>query len=82
VIVGDIATDPLWDDYRHLALGMGSGVLVHPILNFPRGDGNICALFHEPAAHSEQQVIEQMTHLAAVASKQARGRACAAVNPI
>jgi len=29
VIVLDIMTDPLWDQYRHLAIDMACGMLVH-----------------------------------------------------
>jgi signal transduction histidine kinase len=71
VIVSDIATDPLWANYRELALahGLRSGWST-PILS---SDGRVLALFgiywREPRspAPQHQQIIKQITHLASVA---------------
>jgi PAS domain S-box-containing protein len=71
VIVSDIATDPLWANYRELALayGLRAGWST-PILS---SDGSVLALFgiywREPRspAPQHQQIIKQITHLASVA---------------
>src|SRR2546422_542404 len=76
VIVSDIATDPLWTNYRELALGYGlrSGWST-PILAW---DGSLLGVFgiygREPRTPTPQhhQTIKQMTHLASVAIERKR----------
>jgi PAS domain S-box-containing protein len=71
VIVSDIATDPLWANYRELALAyrLRSGWST-PILS---SDGNVLGVFgiygREPRSPTPQhlQTIKQITHLASVA---------------
>src|SRR6266478_3528665 len=71
VIVSDIATDPLWANYRELALanGLQSGWST-PIL---ASDGSLLGIFgiygREPRSPTpqHQHTIKQMTHLASVA---------------
>src|SRR5437870_59606 len=71
VIVSDIATDPLWANYRELALanGLRSGWST-PIL---ASDGSLLGIFgiygREPRSPTpqHQHTIKQMTHLASVA---------------
>src|SRR5580765_662045 len=71
VIVSDIATDPLWANYRELALanGLRSGWST-PILS---SDGSVLGIFgiygREPRSPTPQhlQTIKQITHLASVA---------------
>jgi PAS domain S-box-containing protein len=71
VIVSDIATDPLWANYRELALvnGLRSGWST-PILS---SDGSVSGVFgiygREPRSPTPQhlQIIKQITHLASVA---------------
>ena len=71
VIVSDIATDPLWANYRELALanGLRSGWST-PILS---SDGSVLGIFgiygREPRTPTpqHQHTIKQMTHLASVA---------------
>src|SRR6266852_766784 len=76
VIVSDIATDPLWTNYRELALGYGlrSGWST-PILS---SDGSVLGTFaiywrepRSPGPH-HQQIIKQITHLTAVAIERKR----------
>src|SRR5216684_1769280 len=71
IIVSDIATDPLWANYRELALGNGLRAgWSTPILS---SDGSVLALFgiywREPRSPGpqHQQIITQITHLASVA---------------
>jgi PAS domain S-box-containing protein len=71
IIVSDIATDPLWANYRELALGNGLRAgWSTPILS---SDGSVLALFgiywREPRSPGpqHQQIIKQITHLASVA---------------
>ncbi|HVM49012.1 MAG TPA: GAF domain-containing protein [Candidatus Acidoferrum sp.] len=71
VIVSDIATEPLWDHYRDLALQHGlRACWSTPILSTAREAMGTFALYsREPREPSREQwyLIEQMTHLAAVA---------------
>src|SRR6266699_686545 len=71
VIVSDIATDPLWANYREFALayGLRAGWST-PILS---SEGNVLGTFaiywrepRSPGPH-HQQIIKQITHLTAVA---------------
>jgi PAS domain S-box-containing protein len=71
VIVEDIATDPLWTDYRDLALPHGlRACWSTPIFS---SRGNVIATFamyyHEPRnpTQRDQQIIDQITHLAGIA---------------
>src|SRR5712671_503206 len=71
VIVSDIATDPLWANYRELALanGLRSGWST-PILS---SDGSVLGVFgiygREPRSPTPQHhhTIKQITHLASIA---------------
>jgi PAS domain S-box-containing protein len=71
VIVSDIATDPLWADYRSLALAHGlRSCWSTPILS---SDGRVLGTFaiyyREPRRPTpgDHNVIEQITHLASIA---------------
>src|SRR5438552_4587699 len=76
VIVSDIATDPLWANYRELALayGLRSGWST-PILS---SDGSVLGVFgiygREPRSPTPQhlQTIKQITHLSSVAIERKR----------
>jgi C4-dicarboxylate-specific signal transduction histidine kinase len=71
VIVSDIATDPLWADYRDLALPHGlRACWSTPILS---SEGSVLGTFatyyrepHIPTAQ-EHHVVERVTHLASIA---------------
>jgi len=76
VIVSDIATDPLWADYREAALLHAlRACWSTPILS---SDGAVIATFamyyREPRSPSarDQSIIEQITHLAGVAIQRTR----------
>jgi len=76
VIVEDIATDPLWTDYRDLALPQGlRACWSTPIFS---SRGNVIATFamyyREPRnpTQRDQQIIEQITHLAGIAIERKR----------
>ena len=76
VIVSDISTDPLWEQYRHLALQQGlRACWSAPIFSTGREVMGTFALYSketgEPTAE-QRNVIEQMTHLAAVAMERER----------
>ena len=71
VIVSDIATDPLWSDYRDLALPHSlRACWSTPIFS---SDGNVIATFamyyREPRSPSrrDQAIIEQINHVAGIA---------------
>jgi signal transduction histidine kinase len=71
VLVGDIATDPLWADFRDLALAHGlRACWSTPILS---SDGRVLGTFaiyyREPRIPTpyEQNIVEQITHLASIA---------------
>jgi len=76
VIVSDIGTDPLWDHYRHLALQHGlRACWSAPIFSIAREVMGTLALYsREPGSPTAQQrnLLEQMTHLAAVAIERER----------
>jgi PAS domain S-box-containing protein len=79
VVVADIATDPLWANYRHLALPHGlRACWSTPIFS---SEGNVLGTFAiyagEPCGPTAQHltIIEQMTHLAAVAIERSRTEA-------
>ncbi len=71
VIVSDIATDPLWTDYRDLALAHGlRACWSTPILSSAgRVLGTFATYYREPRIPNpqEQNVIERITHLASIA---------------
>jgi C4-dicarboxylate-specific signal transduction histidine kinase len=71
VIVSDIATDPLWADYRDLALAHGlRACWSTPILSSDgRVLGTFATYYREPRspAPREHNFIEQITHLASIA---------------
>lgn len=76
VIVTDIATDPLWNDFRDLALGSNLRACWSvPIL---AGDGRVLGTLavyaREPRSPSlrEEQVIERAAHLASLAIEHKR----------
>jgi PAS domain S-box-containing protein len=71
VIVSDIVTDPLWVDYRDLALAHElRACWSTPILS-PAGKvlGTFATYYREPRSPSSQElnVIERITHLASIA---------------
>jgi signal transduction histidine kinase/PAS domain-containing protein len=76
VIVSDIATDPLWDQYRHLAIEHGlRACWSTPIFSTTRDVMGTFALYsREPHSPTPEQLnlIEQMTHVAAVAIERER----------
>jgi PAS domain S-box-containing protein len=71
VIVSDIATDPLWSDFRGLALAHGlQACWSTPILSSARSVlGTFAIYYREPRSPTpqEQNLIEQITHLASIA---------------
>jgi PAS domain S-box-containing protein len=71
VIVSNIATDPLWADFRDLALGHGlRACWSTPILSSEgRVLGTFATYYREPRSPTPQErnVIEQVTHLASIA---------------
>ncbi len=71
VAVSDIATDPLWADYRDLALGHGlRACWSTPILSSEgRVLGTFAIYYRESRAPTpyEHNIIEQITHLASIA---------------
>ncbi len=77
VIVSDIASDPLWERYRDLATAHGlRACWSTPIFSSTHEVMGTFALYsREPGEPSPDQrnVIEQMTHLAAVAIERERG---------
>jgi signal transduction histidine kinase/PAS domain-containing protein len=77
VIVSDIATDPLWEQYCHLAMEHGlRACWSTPIFSKAREVMGTFALYsREPGSPTPEQLnlIEPMTHLAAVAIERKRG---------
>jgi len=79
VVVSDIATDPLWADFRDLALPHGlRACWSTPILS---SDGRVLGTFaiyyrepRTPLAY-EQNVVEQITHLASIALEREQSEA-------
>jgi PAS domain S-box-containing protein len=71
VIVSDIASDPLWADFRDLALGHGlRACWSTPILSSAgRVLGTFAIYYREPRSPTPQEhdLIEQITHLASIA---------------
>jgi two-component system cell cycle sensor histidine kinase/response regulator CckA len=79
VIVADIATDPLWAAYRHLALHHGlRACWSTPIASQDGGIlGTFAIYYREPRTPDEEhlQLIAHATHLAAVAMEWDRAQA-------
>jgi formate hydrogenlyase transcriptional activator len=76
VICSDIATDPLWDDYRHLPLAYGlRASWSTPILS---SEGKVLGTFamYTREARSptpqHQNIIDQISHLASIAIERTR----------
>src|SRR5229473_173951 len=71
VIVSDIASDPLWADYRHLAFRHGlRACWSTPILSSAgKVLGTFAIYYREPRSPTpqEQELIQQITHLASIA---------------
>ena len=76
VIVSDIATDPLWADFRELALGHGlRACWSTPILSSAGSVlGTFAIYYREPRSPNPQEsiLIEQITHLASIAIERAQ----------
>ena len=79
VIVCDIATDPLWADFRALALAYElRACWSSPILSSEgRVLGTFAIYYREPRSPTEQErnLIDQITHLASIAIERARAAA-------
>jgi PAS domain S-box-containing protein len=77
VIVSDIATDPLWADYRDLALAHGLRACWSTPIRSSEGRvlGTFAMYYREPRSPTprEQDVIEQITHLASIAIEREQG---------
>src|SRR3981189_1384170 len=71
VIVEDIATDPLWADYRDLALPHSLCACWSTPVFSPQGKviATFAMYYREPRrpTHSDQEIIDQITHLTGVA---------------
>jgi len=70
VIVSDIATDPLWADFRDLALTHGLRACWSARYSPQQEGAGTFATYHrEPRSPSSQDhnVIERITHLASIA---------------
>ncbi|HKH02306.1 MAG TPA: ATP-binding protein [Bradyrhizobium sp.] len=79
VIVSDIAHDPLWADFRDLALGHGlRACWSTPILSSARKVLGTFAIYYReprnPTAH-EHELIEQISHLASIAVEREQAEA-------
>jgi PAS domain S-box-containing protein len=79
VIVSDIATDPLWADYRHLALPHGLRACWSTPIASQHGNilGTFAVYYREPRTPDEEHLhlIAHATHLAAVAIEWDRAQA-------
>jgi PAS domain S-box-containing protein len=79
VIVSDIATDPLWADYRHLALPHGLRACWSTPIASQEGSilGTFAVYYREPRTPDDEhlQLISHATHLAAVAMEWDRAQA-------
>jgi len=79
VIVSDIATDPLWEDFRELASAHGlRACWSTPILSSAgKVLGTFATYYREPHIPSSQEhnVIERITHLASIAIERDQGEA-------
>jgi len=79
VIVSDIATDPLWADYRDLALGYGlRAAWSQPLLSKNQEVlGTFCLYYTEPrsASDTDLRLIEGADHIAVIAVEGERSQA-------
>jgi len=79
VIVSDIATDPLWADYRHLALPHGLRACWSVPISSQDGGvlGSFAIYYREPRNPDteHQQLIAHAAHLAAIAIERDRAKA-------
>jgi len=79
VIVSDIATDPLWADYRDLALGYGlRAAWSQPLLSKNQEVlGTFCLYYAEPrsASDTDLRLIEGADHIAVIAVEGERSQA-------
>jgi len=79
VIVSDIATDPLWAEYRHLALPHGLRACWSTPIDSQEGGilGTFAIYYREPRMPDAEhlQLIAHATHLAAIAMEWGRARA-------
>src|SRR5579864_4826659 len=79
VIVSDIATDPLWADYRDLALGYGlRAAWSQPLLSKNQEVlGTFCLYYTEPRSASDTvlRLIEGADHIAVIAVEGERSQA-------
>jgi two-component system cell cycle sensor histidine kinase/response regulator CckA len=79
VIVSDIATDPLWADFRHLALPHGLRACWSTPITSQKGSvlGTFAVYYREPRTPDAEhlQLIAHATHLAAVAMEWDRAQA-------
>ncbi|MHB8216299.1 MAG: GAF domain-containing hybrid sensor histidine kinase/response regulator, partial [Candidatus Sulfotelmatobacter sp.] len=79
VIVSDIATDPLWAEYRHLALPHGLRACWSTPIASQAGSilGTFAVYYREPRTPDEDhlQLVAHATHLAAVAIEWDRAQA-------
>ena len=70
VIVSDVASDPLWADYRHLALSHSLRACWSTPIMSSEGKviGTFAMYYREPRSPSprDQEIIAQITHLAGV----------------
>ena len=78
VVVSDIESDPLWADYRHLALAEGlRACWSTPIFSTTREVLGTFALYgREPAGPAPEQhsIVEQFAHLASIAIERTRAQ--------
>jgi len=76
VVVSDIAGDPLWAEFRDLALGHGLGACWSTPILSSAGEvlGTFAIYYSEPRSPTPQDsnVIEQITHLASIAIERAQ----------
>ncbi len=81
VCVSDIATDPLWSEYRELALNAGLGACWStPVLATDGGLlGTFALYYREPRDCGERDIdlVELATHLAGIAIERARSEEAA-----
>jgi PAS domain S-box-containing protein len=78
VIVSDIATDPLWDPFRDLALTHSlRACWSTPIFSEDKVIGTFAMYYREPRSPSppEQETIKHITHLAGIAIQRKRSEA-------
>ena len=76
VVVSDIASDPLWDDYRDLALpySLRACSSIPMLSSEGRVLGTLAVYYREPRRPSSQEhdVLERITHMAAVTVERKR----------